>query len=426
MQAIDGQSNNTPSNIVYPPEFNQEQSVVDSAADFQIAKNEVQDLNAANDNLDPHRKENDLLHRISETKVYQKIQEHLPLKGAFLTAAGHTVSALANVFNIKPEITDKLSLNFSKVVLSGNCFVQTIEALKKNRLMEAIARFIEPIFIIAEKKVEDLGLARALGLGISQLVESQAGILDVVLQNKGLNKDTVSKGQDLDGNLQAMKKMFTEVFSRVDGKRRFLTGFTAKETKNALLNFVKTFNVASFAELIKTGDAREKIQAFFDKSGISHLKEICKGSEDLDKGHTTALSGYMMILGSVIGYLDKSTRGLFYKLGGTLRTLGGMVADAGILGNPDPKFNIAAPFLIVNGILDIGQRLIPENMKRMIKAVGNMSMAFYNVGVSIYLNRSSDKTNEEDKVQFYDTDLKLNTKEEQVSNEVGEPALMAA
>jgi hypothetical protein len=96
-----------------------------------------------------------------------------------------------------------------------------------------------------------------------------------------------------------------------------------------------------------------------------------------------------------------------YKVGGTLRNLGGAIADVGIFGHPDPYFNVSAIFLSVNTFMDIVQRFIPPTLKNIILPWSNISMAAYNVGVGIYLNRSNMKTNAKDVVKNYDTDINI-------------------
>lgn len=344
-------------------------------------------------------------------QIYNDTRKHLPLGGAYLTALGHAATSMLYMFNSKhQDKADKLSLGLSKAVLSANCGIQAIEALKENRIWEAIARFIEPIFIVAEKRVEDLGLARGLGLGISQLVESQDGIRQQLMDKKGLDETRITMGQDHDLNWSAAKKLLKELMLGGFGKnRRWMTGFTPANIKNEVGSFMSKFKFSSLRHLVdfsSSGSKTEKLERFFDESGFNHIKTLCKGDTDKDKGHTSALSGYTMIIGSILGYMDKQNKGALYKYGGALRNLGGSIfADAAIFGHPDVKQNMAAPWLLVNGGLDVVQRFIPTSMNRLIKMVGNLSMAAYNIGCAIYLNRSSEKTNNKDEIIRYDTDL---------------------
>ena len=48
-------------------------------------------------------------------------------------------------------------------------------------------------------------------------------------------------------------------------------------------------------------------------------------------------------------------------------------------------------------------------MLNLILPWSNFSMAAYNIGVAVYLNRSSKKTNEGDKIKYHDTDLQQST-----------------
>lgn len=387
-------------------------------------KDESQESSASKNDL-PNPADPQVVEEIHKENLYRKdfeedIQEpekslfkrlmsdYFPLYGAYLTGLGHVAAGAAYLFGTQAkEKIDSFALNLSKIVLSLNCSYQGLEAFKGKRLWEGISRILEPIFIIAEKRVEDLGLARGIGLGISQLVESQDGIREELINQKKLDSKNITMGQDHDLNFVAMKKIAGELLEgNVLGNRRFLTGFTWANIKDALKNFGKDFKISSVGELVSSqGTGRERIQRFFDSSGLSHIKKLCVGDDKLDKGHTTALSGYLMIAGSVIGYLDKATKGMLYKIGGTIRNMGGMIADVSIFGFPDVKHNMASPFLTVNGFLDIFQRFIPTEATSAIKTVGNLSMAAYNVGVGIYLDRSNDKTNKEDQITRYDTDL---------------------
>lgn len=335
-----------------------------------------------------------------------------------LTSLMHLGAAGYHVLNnsSKREPADNIALSTSKIVLVSQCLLETYQALKKNRLVEAIARFIEPLFIVAEKRVEDLGLARGLGLGISQLVGSQEGIYNELAKEtlgidvKDKNAKSVTKGQDVDLNIMAMQKIFREI---VDGGilsgRRFLTGLTLKNIREKLAEFASRFKISAFSEFTNPahGDYRGRFNAFLKSSGLQSIKDLFKGNDKLDKGHTDAISGYLMILGSVLGYIGKANKNIFYKIGGTIRNLGGTVADMALFGHPEPDFNISAMFLTVNTFMDIVQRFIPAKWLNVILPWSNFSMAAYNVGVGLYLNRSSKKSNEGEKIQYHDTDLHL-------------------
>lgn len=351
--------------------------------------------------------------------AYEFIRKAIPLPGAIISSLIHLYAFGSHL--IKPgsnerQAADSQALNVSKVTLVANCLLQTYEALKKNRAVEAFSRFIEPLFIVAEKRVEDLGLARGIGLGISQLVGSQEGIFNELAKQK-LGYDPTQKnetrvptlGQDLDLNVTAFKKLFAENVKGGIGKgRRFLTGLTPSNIKAKFSEFRSKFNLGSVKELLNSehGDYRERFKAFLNASGLQSIKELFQGNEKLDKGHTDALSGYLMIAGSLLGYMDKASKGILYKLGGTIRNLGGTVADIGLFGHKDPDFNISSMFLSVNTFMDIVQRFIPEKMLNIILPWSNFSMAAYNVGVAIYLNRSNKKSNEGDEIEYHDTDLK--------------------
>lgn len=354
-------------------------------------------------------------------KFYDFSKSTMTRIGPVVAAASHFYSAINDLrfsknFNSDGrKRIDNFSLIVSKIIFSGGCIFNGFEAFRKNRLWEALSRLIEPFFIIAEKRVEDLGLARGIALGISQIAEAQGGIYSELLKKRQHLPDSIkaedvkarTMGEDHDVNSIAFVKLAKELFAGGFGKnRRFLTGFSKENIKASLAAFWKDFNILAFRELFTGGgDLAERYVRFLDRSGLVHIQKLCEGDKERDKGHTTALSGYVMVLGSLLGYIDKASKGVMYKLGGTLRNIGGTIADLSIFGHPDPYFNAAAIFLSVNTFMDIVQRFIPSSMQWFITPWSNVSMAAYNVGAGIYLNRSDMKSNQANKVKNYDTDL---------------------
>lgn len=377
------------------------------------------------ENLLTGKKYNASTENRSEDKLLDKLKWAALNLGPVASAIVHGYAGLNDLWFYKNfedsyirKFVDKCALNFSKLILSLSCGINGWEAMKKNRLWEALSRFIEPFFIVAERRTEDLGLARGIGLGISQLVGSQEGIYNELAKQE-LNIDLTDKyetrkptmGQDHDMNTQAFKKLITEVFSNGLGKnRRFLTGLNLENVKNKFSAFVQEFNMESLTKLFSSKENLvTKYENFCNNSGIHHIQDICKGDEERDKGHTTALSGYTMILGSLLGYMGKADKGLLYKIGGTMRNLGGVMADISIFGHKDPYYNASAIFLSVNTFMDIVQRFIPPALRQIILPWSNISMAMYNIGCGLYLNRSDMKSNQQDKVKTYDTDIARNS-----------------
>ena len=355
------------------------------------------------------------------SNLYDRIKWSLINLGPVATAIGHLYAAGNDLFFFKDfenstvrKFVDNAALNLSKVVLTLSCGFNGYEAMRKNRLWEAASRFVEPIFILAEKRTEDLNLARGIGLGISQLVGAQEGIYNELVKQKYdidlTDKNETRKpsmGQDHDVNWTASKKIIQEIFEGGLGKnRRFLTGLGFKNIAEKVSKFFKKFNIASVKELFsREGNLADRYEKFCEKSGLSHIQEMCMGDDKKDQGHTTFLSGSTMIFGSLLGYMDKESKGFLYKLGGTIRNLGGILADISIFGHKDPYFNASAIFLAVSTFMDTFQRFIPPQMRQLILPWSNFSMATYNVGCGLYLNRSDMKSNQQDVVQTYDTDL---------------------
>lgn len=348
-----------------------------------------------------------------EGGFYNFLKKVIPLPGSLLTSALHLASSVASYFSFGTDLQkkiDKTALNTSKVILTGNCMIQAWEAFKKGRIWETIARIIEPIFIVIEKKTEDLGLARGMGLGISQFVVSQEGVLDATIDKYNIDKDRMNFALDHKMNKEACHKLLTDIVKGGIGKdRRFLTDLTFGNITKKVAEAFKTFKFSSFKELFSSKHKKfiDKFDAFIDKSGLGKIKELFAGSSDRDQGHTTALSGYLMTAGSLLGYIDKATKGTFYKLGGTLRNLGGAVADIGLFGHKDGFLNVSALLLAVNTVMDTVQRFIPESMQRLVSMWSNFSMAAYNVGVAIYLDRSSRKSDDSEEIKTYNSDAAL-------------------
>jgi hypothetical protein len=384
-------------------------SVPAAVADNTFAPKIIDDLHRSL----PYINQKSKFENFVDSSAYKMIKSWSINLGPMATAAGHTIAAISDLFHFNKfnsplrKMFDGIALTLSKAVLTANCIFNGLEAFRENRLWEMISRFIEPVFILLEQRTEDLGLARGIGLGISQIAESQGGIVEELKNLRGIKKQTM--GEDHDMNTSAFKKIGKELLTDgLGSQRRFMTGFEPSKLKLKLAEFWKDFNLGGIKELFSgKGNLAERYVSFLNKTGFEHIREICEGDKSKDKGHTTALSGHIMVLGSLFGYMDKAKKGLLYKVGGTLRNLGGAIADVGIFGHPDPYFNVSAIFLSVNTFMDIVQRFIPPTLKNIILPWSNISMAAYNVGVGIYLNRSNMKTNAKDVVKNYDTDINI-------------------
>jgi hypothetical protein len=358
-----------------------------------------------------------LINSLSNLSAYKFCRKAIPIPTAVLSSVAHIIASGSHL--LKPTRqerlkADSIAMYSSKISLVANSFIQTVEALKKNRIVEAFARFIEPVFLLFEKRVEDLGLARGFAIGVSQLVGSQEGIYNFLAEkNYGKNiakGDAVSLGQDLQLNFTAFTKLLSENIHGVfNGQRRFLTAFNFENIKKSFTGFWKDLNLASLSDLFdfSRSNYRERFKAFLGNSGLGHLQDLCRGNNEFDKGHTEAFSGYLMTAGSLLAYIDKAKRGMFYKVGGFFRNLGGAIGDVGFLGHKDTDINIASLFLFLNSGMDILQRFIPGKYLNMLLPWSNLSMAAYNIGSVIYLNRSNQKSNEANEIAYHDTDLAL-------------------
>lgn len=277
---------------------------------------------------------------LAETAVKEKpaswtstLRDKLPMYGYILTSCLHALAGITNIKNFLPkkakEFLDVNTVRLSKGVTSVNYFFLGIEALMKNRVLDFVARILDPI-AVPWMNLEDIHLARGLSAGMTQIDNSQ---VDLVKKYQ--------KGEGLMANLNAHVKAF---------------GHMLKENL--------------------TGGFRQHFDVFFG------------GKKD--KGHSMALSGYLITTGSLIGVLfGANKRNIWNKVGGVLRNVGGFFGDFTMMKYPEINNKISGAFYSVNAVIDALQRFLPKDI---IDTVNHFNMILNNIGTYYFGQISRAKT----------------------------------
>jgi hypothetical protein len=217
----------------------------------------------------------------------------------------------------------------SKSVTSLTYAFLALESFKKNKIFDFIARMLDPLFV-PWMKLEDIHLARGMSAGLTLIDFSQMS---------SLPKKSMTKTENFFANLKAMVQMLEESFSSGLGAKRKL--------------FVKAQN---------------------------------------DKGHTMALFGHLIMLGSMVGVLfGANQRNLMNKIGGVIRNLGGFLGDITMILHGDESFVLSGCFYAANAVIDALQRFLPQNI---IDPINHFNMILNNIATYHY-GKISRKRNED-------------------------------
>lgn len=354
------------------------------------------------------------------------ISQTISIKGAWLSAVFHTIGAAADFLGFGSKVqkvADFVALNWTKALFASTCVFTAIQAAMAKRSWEFASRIVEPFFFIVAQ-LEDMMLARGFTLGLSQLVyANEKKLKDSGLEGKSWVEDAIE-------NFKAFFGIAKEiVFGGIGSNRRFLTGFGPSNIIKKLKEGWKEFNLAKsinkFMAIFKDSDIdgiNKRYGEFLDVTGLRKIQDIFRGDEKKDIGHSVALSGYLMMIGGAIGYFFgiKNKESWMYKLGGLLRNIGGAVADITIFAHPDVEMTMSGMFLSVATVIDAVQRFLPRN-QRLLNIVNNIASATYNIGVCLYMNRTSRK-NKEEEVRYGDEGDKAAAKVKQESKQSAKQA----
>ena len=237
------------------------------------------------------------------------IREGLPKYGYSFAAFMHALAGITHLKKIVPnKVRDKLgklALWTSKAVTSANYLAVAYEAWQNNRAFDFISKIMEPAGVLGAN-LDNVHLFRGLSTAMIQFLNSQYHLV---------KKRYESKTEDLKAHFDAFLKLLTENL---------------------------------------TGGFDRHYKAFADPK--AH-----------DEGHSMALSGYFIGLGSLIGILfGFNKRNMWNKLGGIIRNLGGFFGDFTMIMKPDPDERKSGILYSINAVVDVVQRFLPQNIADML------------------------------------------------------------
>lgn len=259
------------------------------------------------------------------------IRKSAPKWAYALSSVFHGVAALNNMTKfLSPKLKkflDTNSVRFTKGITSVIYFFLSLEALKHNRIFDFFARILDPL-LVPWMGLSDIHLARGMSAGLTQIDISQ---------NKRVKANPKSKTKlgNLIANFKAFKEMLTETLDGGFGKHRKI--FVPKEKES---------------------------------------------------GHTMALTGYLIMLGSFLGIaFGANQRNFMNKLGGLIRNLGGFIGDFTMIMHSEPDNQKSGFFYATNAVIDALQRFLPEEVA---ETINHLNMILNNIG-TYYFGRLSQK-----------------------------------
>jgi hypothetical protein len=296
------------------------------------------------DHEDNENADNGIGHQPSKSNFIRKFLDH-PLLTACLVL-GSVVSAGTDFVKI-PELlkqaVDKYSVVLIKAVMITRYLETAVEAFKQNRIVESVGRLMG-VAALPLVKLNDLTLATGLGEFIPQLDLALEG---KVKQRRALNisDKPETKYENLKMWFSSLGEAYKEIFSGGLGENR---------------------------KLFPTGK---------------------------DEGHTLVMAGTLTFLGSALGMLlGAKSRDLANKVFGSVRSLGGLVADYTLLTHPDSNMRKAGIVTTISSIVDGIQRFLPEKALNSINHLNLLNGMFAN---QLLTNRTHSKS--ENDIKVYDS-----------------------
>ncbi|MCH2228596.1 MAG: hypothetical protein MK033_12565 [Candidatus Caenarcaniphilales bacterium] len=324
----------------------------------------------------------------TETKAKAKQESTIhrflnDIKTNIFLGSGDALSALTDFVPLPEplkEVIDKYSVRLTKAVMIGRYIDAAVAAFKENRIVESVGRMMG-VAALPLVKLNDLTLASGLGEFIPQL--------DLALEGKMKERtelDNLDNGSDL-----------------ADGKKQIPSKMT--NLKNWFSSLMEAYK-----EIIDGGFGKNR--KVLPDFGLKNLGLIAKnygrvlqGKEpdeikSTDKGHTLVFAGTLTFIGSFLGILvGRKSRDLANKVFGTIRSVGGIIADYSLLTHPDSKMRKAGCLLGVNTVIDESQRFMDKSR---INTVNHLNIILAMLGSQIINNRSHEK--EDDNITAYSDD----------------------
>lgn len=270
--------------------------------------------------------------------VNQFFTKHFPKYGYWISSTMHAITGLNCLKNFLPKsLTDFLNTNtvrVSKAVTSIRYAHLALEALKNNKVIDFIARALDPLFV-PWMKLEDIHLARGMSAGMT--------LLDFT-QNHLVGDGIMTKADNFFKNIKAGTKILEEMV----------------------------------------------------QGGLGENRKIFVSTEQ-DQGHTMALFGHTIFVGSLLGVIfGANKRNFMNKVGGLIRNVGGFAGDMTMVQHKDPDMQKAGIFYAINAVIDGLQRFLP---KEIIDPINHFNMILNNIGTYFY-GKISQNRNEDVLVDF--------------------------
>ncbi len=204
------------------------------------------------------------------------------------------------------QIVDKYSIVSIKGAMIARYLETAMEAFKQNRVVESVGRLMG-VAALPLVKLNDLTLASGLGEFIPQL--------DLALEGKVQQKKSLRFPNQAETKFENLKIWFSSL-----------------------------------------GEAYKEIFS----GGLGENRKLFPA--DKDEGHTLVMAGTLTFLGAALGMLfGTKSRDLANKVFGSIRSLGGLVADYTLLTHPDSNMRKTGVVTTIGSMVDGIQRFLPEN-----------------------------------------------------------------
>ena len=204
------------------------------------------------------------------------------------------------------QVVDKYSIVSIKGAMIARYLETAMEAFNQNRVVESVGRLMG-VAALPLVKLNDLTLASGLGEFIPQL--------DLALEGKVQQRKSLRLSDRSETKFENLKIWFSSL-----------------------------------------GEAYREIFS----GGLGENRKLFPAGKD--EGHTLVMAGTLTFLGAAFGMLfGTKSRDLANKVFGSVRSLGGLVADYTLLTHPDSNMRKTGVVTTIGSMVDGIQRFLPEN-----------------------------------------------------------------
>lgn len=304
-----------------------------------IPRESKQKFHADNENAD-----NGIGHQPSKSNFIRSFLNN-PLVDHSLDLAS-VLSAVTDFKKIPQPLKqalDKYSVVLIKAAMITRYLETAVEAFKQNRIVESVGRLMG-VAALPLVKLNDLTLATGLGEFIPQL--------DLALEGKVKQRRALNISDKPETKYENLKMWFSSL-----------------------------------------GEAYKEIFS----GGLGENRKLFPMGKD--EGHTLVTAGTLTFLGSALGMLlGAKSRDLANKVFGSVRSLGGLVADYTLLTHPDSNMRKAGIVATASSIVDGIQRFLPE---KTLNTVNHLNLLITKRANKLLTNRTHSKS--ENDIKVYDS-----------------------